>query len=404
MSFSDWRENPLFDFLAKVQRPAAGSRSPYLGSLFALTAVALGGCQSLPINAPTSRNIVKASTGPQNTLNYSIVELDAAVAATIPPRNETGLVRMAAFANTSVPPRSDMVVAGDELVISVYEAGVSLFGGAGAISAASVAAGAGTSAAHNITASVREDGSITLPYIGRMEAGGSYPEDLAERIRARLSQYSQSPQVQVAIDASVNNTAYISGTVVKSGRYRLTSAHERLLDMIALAGGIAIDVNDAELYFTRGDVSTTLRLADLRAEDQANIQIRPGDRIEIRKERKSITVFGATDKVSEVPFDAMRLTLAQAIARSTGPADSRADARGVYLFRLEKSADGEAARPVIYHIDMMNPQTYFVAQMFQMQDKDVILYANSPSNLTQKFVSLVNMLFSPALGVRFATQ
>jgi len=366
----------------------------------------VAGCSSLPQNAPTSREIVKASQGPSNTLDYSIVDLDAAIAAAPPPRNDTGLLKLAAFARIQAPQRADMILPGDALVVSIYEVGVSLFGAStsAAVTSQPIAALPPSAAGHNIAVSVREDGNITLPYAGTIKADGLYPEELAERIRIRLAPVSQQPQVQVSIAQSVGNAAYVNGAVAKSGRYPLTSAHERLLDVIALAGGSAIDVNDAELHFTRRNESATLRLADLRAEDLANVQVLPGDRIEIRKQRKTVTVFGATDRVSEVPFDAPSLTLAEALARSTGPADSRANPRGVYLFRLQRDAQGNVEHPVIYRIDMMNPQTYFVAQVFQMQDDDVILYANSGSNLTQKFIAMINMLFGPALAVRYATQ
>jgi polysaccharide export outer membrane protein len=373
-----------------------------------LAGTMLAGCASLPRNAPTSRNIIKASQSPANTLDYKIVELDAAAVSAPPQRNELGLLKMAAFADVNVPFRTDMVLPGDTLLVSVYEVGVSLFGGpSGAAAAAATPTTPGvppSAAAHNIPVVVREDGNISLPYVGTIKADGFYPEELAESIRTRLAPYSQSPQVQVTISQSVGNAAYVNGVVTRSGRYPLTSAHERLLDLIALAGGAAIDVNDAELHFTRRGESATLRLADLRAEDRANVQVLPGDRIEIRKQRKTITVFGATDRVAEIGFEAPNLTLAEALARSTGPADSRADARGVYLFRLERDTSGNVLRPVIYHIDMMNPQTYFLTQMFAMQDKDVILFTNSSTNLIQKFVGMLNMLFSPALGIRYATQ
>ncbi|EJL33827.1 polysaccharide biosynthesis/export family protein [Novosphingobium sp. AP12] len=410
MSSKDHREPTLLKapVTASLRLPGfgPGRKSFQIASALMMAGTMLAGCSSLPQNAPTSRNIVKASQSPANTLNYKIVELDAALASTPPQRNELGLVKMASFANIPAPNRSDMVLPGDILLVSVYEVGVSLFGGPAPTSAATPTAPGlpPSAAAHNIPVTVREDGNISLPYIGTLKANGFYPEELAEQIGTRLAPYSQSPQVQVAISQSVGNAAYVNGAVAKSGRYPLTSAHERLLDVIALAGGSAIDVNDAELHFTRRGESATLRLADLRAEDRANIQVLPGDRIEIRKQRKSITVFGATDRVSEIGFEAPNLSLAEALARSTGPADSRANARGVYLFRLERDSSGDVLQPVIYHIDMMNPQTYFLTQMFQMQDKDVILYSNSSSNLTQKFVGMLNMLFSPALGIRYATQ
>jgi polysaccharide biosynthesis/export protein len=403
MSCEDQHEKTLFGACMRGRPRLHIARYGRVVLTMMMAGTMLAGCSSLPINAPTSHNIVKASRSPANTLNYKIVELDAAAASAPSQRDELGLAQMSAFAAPAVL-RSDKILSGDTLIVSIYEVGVSLFGGSAPAAAPTGQSASPSAAAHTIPVTVREDGNISLPYVGTIKADGLYPEQLADSIRTRLASFSQSPQVQVAISQSVGNTAYVNGAVAKSGRYPLTSAHERLLDVIALAGGSAIDVNDAELHFTRNGESATLRLADLRAEDLANVQIMPGDRIEIRKKRRSITVFGATDHVSEIGFEAANLSLAEALARSTGPADSRANARGIYLFRLERDKNGTTVRPVIYHINMMDPQAYFLAQMFQMQDKDAILYSNSSSNITQKFVSLINQLFSPALGIRYASQ
>jgi polysaccharide export outer membrane protein len=52
----------------------------------------------------------------------------------------------------------------------------------------------------------------------------------------------------------------------------------------------------------------------------------------------------------------------------------------------------------------MKPQSYFLAQMFEMQDKDVILFANSRANLAQKMAALLGNLFSPATTLVYAAR
>jgi polysaccharide export outer membrane protein len=150
--------------------------------------------------------------------------------------------------------------------------------------------------------------------------------------------------------------------------------------------------------------AVSARLGDLRPEDIANLVVLPGDRIELRRAARTFTVFGATEKVSQIPFSAEKVSLSEAIARTTGPADARANAHGVYLFRLERDSSGKMAKAVVYHIDMMKPQSYFLAQMFEMQDKDVILFANSRANLAQKMAALLGNLFSPAAALIYATK
>ncbi|MFX4925960.1 hypothetical protein ABTC31_20465, partial [Acinetobacter baumannii] len=77
------------------------------------------------------------------------------------------------------------------------------------------------------------------------------------------------------------------------------------------------------------------------------------------------TVFGATDKVSQLFFDARDLSLSEAIARASGPSDSRANPRGVFLFRLERDPDNKPVA-VVYHLNMLQPSSYFLAQTFRM--------------------------------------
>jgi polysaccharide export outer membrane protein len=171
---------------------------------------------------------------------------------------------------------------------------------------------------------VRDDGTISLPYIGKLQADDADPDMLAARIRQRLKPLSQSPQVQVAIAQSVQNVAYVSGAISKPGRISLTAARERLLDVLAIAGGAqsttaGADGLDLDVHLVRGDKAVSVRLGDLRPEDVANLVILPGDRIELRRAARTYTAFGATEHVSQIAFSAEKVSLAEAIARAAGP-------------------------------------------------------------------------------------
>jgi polysaccharide export outer membrane protein len=152
---------------------------------------------------------------------------------------------------------------------------------------------------------VRDDGTISLPYIGKLQADDADPDMLAARIRQRLKPLSQSPQVQVAITQSVQSVAYVSGAISKPGRISLTAARERLLDVLAIAGGAqsttaGADGLDLDVHLVRGDKAVSVRLGDLRPEDVANLVILPGDRIELRRAARTYTAFGATEHVSQI--------------------------------------------------------------------------------------------------------
>ena len=375
-------------------------------SQLALGAAALGlsACASLPNSGPTLHQVVKEAHAPEPPVPFTLIPLNTVAALPTAALLDSGIARMTVLARDPGPVRADLIRPGDELSIAVFEVGISLFG-AGAVPATGVGTTPRTpvAGAQALTMEVREDGFIDLPYAGSIRAAGTYPEDLAAMIRRRLKPLSENPEVSVAIATSVENVAYLGGAVVRSGRYRLTAAHEHLLDVIALGGGSAVDLNELQVQLQRGDEAVTAPLNRIGPGDPANLVVHPGDRIQLVRVRPSYTVFGASEKVSQIYFEAREVSLAEAVARAAGPLDSRANARGVFLCRYEIGADGRP-RPVVYQLNLLKAGAYFIAQRFPVRDKDVILFANSSGNMTQKLVSLFSNLFSPVTAVRYAAQ
>jgi polysaccharide export outer membrane protein len=56
--------------------------------------------------------------------------------------------------------------------------------------------------------------------------------------------------------------------------------------------------------------------------------------------------------------------------------------------------------PVIYKVNMRDPQIYFAIQQFAMQDKDMIYVANAPTVQLYKFLSLLYTLVTPAVTAK----
>lgn len=367
-----------------------------------LLALALSACASLPSNAPTVGQVRQAARSADTApIPFHLVSIDANVVTHMAEVQHPGLFALSALATGPAVERADLIRRGDTLSIVVFEVGVSLFGGG--VTPMADAMRAPTAGAQTLQLTVREDGAIDLPYVGTVQAAGTYPETLAGEIRQRLHKFSESPDVVVNIADSLKNVVYIGGAVMHPGRVRLTAAHEHLLDVVALSGGSPLDVNELQVTLVRGAHTVVAPLNQIGAADAANVTLLPGDRISLERVRSSYTVFGATDRVSQVPFDARTVNLAEALARAGGPSDNRANPHGVYVFRLEKADDG-SSRAVIYELNMLRPDTYFVAQMFPMHDKDVILFANSSTNAVQKALGLISNLFNPFVAVKTATQ
>lgn len=355
-------------------------------------AAIFSGCAYLPSSGPTARDILAAQDSEANALGFTIADLDPALvakldAAPAPPISVT----MPRIEGDAVFER---IGAGDMLSISIFEVGTTLFGPSSSLGNLGGSVGMGplpTAAGQAMPAvSVASDGTIPVPYVGRVRAAGRTPRELEDAIRAGLKGKSQDPQVVVSVRDNLANSVMVMGEVRKPGRVPLSPAGERVLDMVALAGGAAYPMTDVSARLTRGPSSLEVPLAELTPESDANLMLRPQDRLTIERRPRSFSVLGAAGKVSQVPFDAPTINLAEAVAKVGGPGDLQADPRAIFVFRYQPQSS-----PVIYRLDLMNPTNYFLAQRFSMRDKDVVYIANAESNGLTKFVSILNLLFSP---------
>ena len=190
--------------------------------------------------------------------------------------------------------------------------------------------------------------------------------------------------------------------------------------MIALAGGPTHSPQDTLVKVNRRGQDATTSLTRVQTIPQENIPVEPLDRIQVDYLPRSYLSFGATGKVAQIQFDAATVSLAEAVARVGGLDDARANPEAVFLFRFERPGNaqalgltssessstspqpvipGEIAHgiPVVYKVNMRDPQTFFAIQQFAMQDKDLIYIANAPTVQLYKFLQLIYTFTSPVL-------
>jgi len=387
----------------------------------------MSACATLPRNGPTGGRITKDAMK-RNDIGFQIVD--------IAPGNIAALSTMdtpaGALATLTADGAVDTLGAGDVLSIEIYEVGASLFGGHANIAAGGVSAsGDPPPSASGETVGeggivVDRNGEITVPYIGTISVGGLTTVQVQRLIVAGLRGKSQSPQVIVTLRRNVSNTVVVMGAVANPRRVPLTLARERLLDVIADTGGISraaqtgsstatgTGPQDEIVRFTRRGRTVEQPLDTILSGSPDDLVLLGGDRIELIRQPRTFTVFGAIDRISQIPFESRTLTLAEALARAGGPNDGRADPSSVFVFRLpagaaslEPKLPGAApamVRPIVYRIDMLRAQNYFLAQQFMMRDKDVVYIANASANQPLKLVQALGQLFSPVIAVQNATR
>ena len=176
-------------------------RSPAGGSKLAIfgVAAALAGCSSFSATGPSSQDINSASKKAVEGSLVKIVDLDQAIGARLDAAS-----RHLPFSQVfgDVPATSTVVGAGDQLSVQIWEAPPAvLFGTASLLgSGSAVAMPSATSNSQTISSLVVEvDGSIPIPFVGRVRAAGRSPAQIASDIRSRLLGKAHDPQVVVTM-------------------------------------------------------------------------------------------------------------------------------------------------------------------------------------------------------------
>jgi polysaccharide biosynthesis/export protein len=94
------------------------------------------------------------------------------------------------------------------------------------------------------TVRVEADGSISLPMLGTMQAGGLTENQLRAELDQRLKKYMYNPEVDVFVKEYRSRQVAVVGMVNNPGLITLTSPDQSVLDMITRAGGLTATAAD----------------------------------------------------------------------------------------------------------------------------------------------------------------
>ena len=376
-----------------------------LGSIVGSTLL-LSGCNSIPTSGFLRSDADPKSTQP-NLKGIQIIDVTDGVAKQLFDQRAT---RQFSDAFAAPDPRGQTIGYGDGLEVSIWEAPPATLFSPGTIDVRGVTSS--TRATTLPDQMVNSDGFISVPFAGKIKAAGQSLQTVEAEIVKRLTGKANQPEVFVRLTRNVSSNVTVVGEVTNSTRLPLTPGGERLLDALAAAGGVRQPVNKMTIQITRGDSVFAMPLDTIIRDPKQNINLARGDVVTAMFQPLSFTALGATGKNEEINFEAQGISLAQALARTGGLRDERSDPQGVFIFRFEAAnaltwpkqplmttADGKVA--VIYRIDLRDPASFFVAQTFQVNNKDLLYVSNAPVAELQKFL---NVVFSVAYPILNAAQ
>jgi len=87
-------------------------------------------------------------------------------------------------------------------------------------------------------------GTIQLPLVGGVQAGGMTEEQLEAQLDQKLNNFMYNPQASVYVNEYHNREVAVIGSVNHPGLVLLTSPSETILDVITQAGGLSSTAAD----------------------------------------------------------------------------------------------------------------------------------------------------------------
>lgn len=378
----------------KANKLVSGS----ITTIFALAAsTSLVGCASypdwIPSSGPNKTQLMDTPTR-QPASGIQVVDVNDEVA-----RRVLAIRKQSLFSETlgQSEQSSFAIGAGDVIEVSVWEAPpAALFGGTTLTPRTGPSTTTSTVFPVQVVSSA---GTINIPFAGQIQAAGRTLQQVEAEVALKLKGKANQPQVLVRSIQNNTSNVTVIGEVGKSLRMPLSAKGERLLDALAAADGVRQPVNKMTLQVSRDGVVHAMPLEAIIRDPKQNIVLHAGDVVTATFQPLSFTVLGATGKNEEINFEAQGISLAQALARAGGLQDARADAQGVFLFRFESpNALGSSLRvpalpdgtvAVVYRLDLKDPATFFTAQKFPVQNKDVLYVSNAPAAELQKFLSIL---------------
>ncbi len=207
-------------------------------------------------------------------------------------------------------------------------------------------------------AQIDNDGTVTLPMIGRIHAAGLTVEQFQANLVIAYKKYFKDPQVSVQVNDFRSQPVSVAGNVNTPGVVQL-KGNRNLMEVIGQAGGLRADAGDSVLI-TRNlsegtipvagaftDPTGKFSVAHINIRDvmsgkdpQGNIMIKPHDVVTIPRARMIYVLGNVTRPGGYVMTDNETISITQAIALAGGW-DKSAALSAARVLRADGGAERE---------------------------------------------------------------
>lgn len=235
---------------------------------------------------------------------------------------------------------------------------------------------------------VRPDGTLFYPYIGKIQVAGRTIEEVRGEIANRLSQYVESPQVDLSIMRFASQKVVLTGAFQKAGSQAITTTPLTLMEAIGSAGVDTATADLSGLVLKRNGREFPLNL-DLLAEQQSDlysVYLKNGDQIYLPyNDRKKVYLMGEVNAPRAITYKTKYLNLADALGTVGGLNQTSSNGKAVYVIRGVEDLEREPAK--VFQLDAQSPTAFILAQRFNLQPQDVVYVGPAGVTRWNRFIS-----------------
>ncbi|WP_427939221.1 polysaccharide biosynthesis/export family protein [Achromobacter marplatensis] len=236
---------------------------------------------------------------------------------------------------------------------------------------------------------IDSQGTISLPYVGRERVAGKSPAEVETLIRKKLKGITSDPQVQVSLTGDLSGSVLVAGAVKAPGRFSALQGPLTLLDAINRAGGPLLEPHLIRVVVRTGDKSYQFNYQDLLS--GKNQVVPPGAEVVLERARKRFVAMGAVGDPGLHDLPSNSPSLLEVLGSVKGLSEAKADAAGVFVFRLidDKDPDTGEVKPKaqVFRLNLKEPASMFLARQFLVQPEDAIYVTNAAVYEWQKIIS-----------------
>lgn len=253
---------------------------------------------------------------------------------------------------------------------------------------------------------VDRDGSVDLPYAGKVALAGLELPEAQRQLTARFTRVGvfRRPSAVIALDQSASSGILVTGAIGDPKQVQWSPGGRTLAEVLTEALG-------ADSSLLREDGETRARAAvevDVQRGTQlvssipmetalrTTLALQPGDRVIVRRQPQVfVTMLGAGIRQNGQLAFAHPPALTDALARASGLDSSAADGHAIFVLRRTGNA-----RPRLYDFAWDRAQGVVAAQQFRLMDEDVVYVAEAPMVPVQKIVGLLFQFALPAQALK----